>query len=127
MFDEKEIKIKAYNLETILAEKLETIISRNVLNTRARDYYDIYVLSKTKWHLIDVELLMDAIAKKFDERDSMMYLKDIDRLYKEISKSSDLKSAWNLYQMKYEYAKGIEFNDVLIEVLKIVELILSSN
>lgn len=123
LFDEKEIKIKAYNLETILAEKMETIISRNVLNTRARDYYDIYVLTKTKWHLIDIELLVDAIVKKFEERHSMMYLNDIDRLYEDISKSSDLKSTWNLYQRKYEYAKGIEYSDVLTVVLKIVELL----
>lgn len=127
LFDEKEIQIKAYNLETIIAEKIETIISRNVLNTRARDYYDIYVLKKTKWHLINVELLVDAIVKKFKERDSMIYLKDIARIYEEMSRSSDLRSAWNNYQKKYDYAQGIDYSDVLGEVLKIVELIISSN
>ncbi|MBI9013201.1 MAG: nucleotidyl transferase AbiEii/AbiGii toxin family protein [Clostridiales bacterium] len=123
MFDEKEILVKAYNLETILAEKIETIISRNVLNTRARDYYDIYILAKTKWHLINDELLVDAIVKKFEERDSTVYLKDIARIYEEISRSTDLKSAWNNYQKKYEYAKGIDYFDVLTEVLKILELL----
>lgn len=127
LFDEKEIQIKAYNLETIIAEKIETIISKNVLNTRARDYYDIYVLKKTKWHLINVELLVDAIVKKFEERDSMIYLKDIARIYEEISRSSDLRSAWNNYQKKYEYAQGIDYSNVLSEVLTIVELITSSN
>lgn len=123
LFDDKKIKIKAYNIETIISEKIETIISRNVLNTRARDYYDIYVLTKTKWHLIDVEVLVDAIVKKFEERDSMIYLKDIARIYEEISRSADLNSAWNNYQKKYEYAKNIEYFDVLTEVLKIVELL----
>lgn len=123
LFDDKKIKIKAYNIETIISEKIETIISRNVLNTRARDYYDIYILVKTKWHLMNDELLVDAILKKFEERDSMIYLKDIDRIYGEISRSKDLKSAWNSYQKKYEYAKGIEYSDVLSEVLKIVELL----
>ncbi len=123
LFDEKEIKIKAYNLETILAEKIETIISRNVLNTRARDYYDIYVLTKTKWYLVNEELLVDAIVKKFEERDSMIYLQDIYRIFEDISKSSDLRGAWNNYQKKYEYAQGIEYSDVLTEVLKIVELL----
>ncbi len=75
LFDDKKIEIKAYNIETIISEKIETIISRNVLNTRARDYYDIYVLTKTKWHLINVEVLVDAIVKKFEERDSMDLLK----------------------------------------------------
>ncbi len=123
LFDDKKIEIKAYNIETIISEKIETIISRNVLNTRARDYYDIYVLTKTKWHLINVEVLVDAIVKKFEERDSMIYLKDIARIYEEISRSTDLKSAWNNYQKKYEYAKDIEYSDVLTEILKIVEIL----
>jgi len=127
LFDDKKITIKAYTIETIISEKIETIISRNVLNTRARDYYDIYILAKTKWHLINDELLVDAIVKKFEERNSSVYLKDITRIYEEISGSTDLRSAWINYQKKYEYARGIEYSDVLREVLKIVELISSSN
>jgi len=123
MFEEKEIEIKAYNIETIIAEKIETIISRNILNTRARDYYDVYILSKTKWHLINERLLVVAILKKLEERDSMMQLEDIKNIYLEIAKSTDLMEAWNSYQKRYEYAQGIEYNDVLIEVLKIVELL----
>jgi len=123
MFEEKEIEIKAYNIETIIAEKIETIISRNILNTRARDYYDVYILSKTKWHLINERLLVEAILKKLEERDSMMQLEDIKNIYLEIAKSTDLMEAWNSYQKRYEYAQGIEYNDVLIEVLKIVELL----
>jgi len=127
LFDDKKITIKAYTIETIISEKIETIISRNVLNTRARDYYDIYILAKTKWHLINDELLVDAIVKKFEERNSSVYLKDITRIYEEISGSTDLRSTWINYQKKYEYARGIEYSDVLREVLKIVELISSSN
>ena len=123
MFEEETIQIKAYNIETIIAEKIETIISRSVLNTRARDYYDIYILSRIKWHLINERLLAEAILKKFEERDSMMQLKDIKNIYLEIAKSADLMEAWNSYRKKYEYAQGIEYNDVLIEVLKIVELL----
>lgn len=123
MFEDKRITIKAYNIETIISEKIETIISRNVLNTRARDYYDIYVLTKTKWHLVNVEVLVDAIEKKFEERDSIIYLKDIARIYEEIFRSTDLKSTWSNYQKKYIYAKDIEYSDVLSEVFKIVELL----
>lgn len=122
LFDDSVIKIKAYNIETIISEKIETIISRNVLNTRARDYYDIYILTKSKWCLINIDLLVDAIIKKFEERDSIMNLKNIDRIYDTIATSSDLNGVWWNYQKKYDYAQGIEFKDVLAQVLKIIEL-----
>ncbi len=123
IFEEKAIQIKAYNIETIIAEKIETIVSRGILNTRARDYYDIYILSKTKWYLIDEELLVESITKKFEERESSMFLEQIREVYDEIALSTDLKQAWSNYQKRYEYAHGIEYEDVLIEVLKIIELI----
>jgi len=68
MFEDRNIPIKAYNLDTILAEKIESILARNVANTRARDYYDVYILLTLRRNDIDLENLRNAIKKKAEER-----------------------------------------------------------
>lgn len=64
MFEDRDISIKAYNLDTILAEKIESILARNVANTRARDYYDVYILSTIRKNDIDRESLRRQLEKK---------------------------------------------------------------
>lgn len=79
MFEDRSIKIKAYNLNTILAEKIESIISRNVSNTRARDFYDVYVLLTLRKHDIDMNSLREALNKKAEERNTLIYLEQCEK------------------------------------------------
>jgi predicted nucleotidyltransferase component of viral defense system len=74
MFEDRTIQIKAYNLNTILAEKIESILARNVANTRARDYHDVYILLTTRTADIDKPELLAAIERKAEERGSTVYI-----------------------------------------------------
>ena len=121
MFEEREIAIKAYNLDTILAEKIESILARNVANTRARDYYDVYILLTLQKKNIDLDSLRNAIKEKAKERNTLIYIEDKDKYLKDIEESEDLQKIWHSYAKKYPYAEGIQFSqitNILREILK---------
>jgi len=121
MFEERHIAIKAYNLDTILAEKIGSILARNIANTRARDYYDVYILLTLRKNDIDLESLRNAIKEKAKERNTLIYIEDKDKYLKDIEESEDLQKIWDSYAKKYPYAEGIQFSDItniLREILK---------
>lgn len=113
MFEDREISIKAYNIETVLAEKIESVLVRNVSNTRMRDYYDIYILLKTKAVDIDNDKLIEAITQKADERGTSVYIDNHSKYINDIKNSEKLQSLWLIYKDKYSYAKDIEFIDIV--------------
>lgn len=114
MFENRSIEILAYNMETIIADKFETIISRNVDTTRARDFYDIYILWTTQQQNFDKELLGQAIEKKFEYRGSMDKLNNIDEIMEVIKDSVALKEHWKNYQSKFIYAEDINYKDIVM-------------
>ena len=123
MFENRSIEILAYNMETVIADKFETIISRNVDTTRARDFYDIYILWTTQQQNFDKGLLGQAIVKKFEYRDSIDKLKHIDEIMRVIKESEALKGHWENYQSKFSYAENINYEDtmeILEEIKKII-------
>ena len=122
MFENRSIEILAYNLETVIADKFETIISRNVDTTRARDFYDIYILWTTQQQNFDKKVLGQAILKKFEYRESMDKLNNINEIMDVIRESTALKEHWRNYQTKFRYAEDISYEDtmyVLDEIRKI--------
>lgn len=116
MFEDKEIKILAYNIETIIAEKLQTVISRSVLNSRMKDYYDLYYL------ITNIEYSKDnlklAIEKTFDRRETSMKL--IVSTISEIEESDFINDLWESYRKKHKYASNIEFKKI-IKKIKLLE------
>ncbi len=113
MFEMREINVKAYNLYTILAEKIESILSRNVFNTRARDFYDVYTLLKLKSNnLVKVDLI-NAILTKAKERNTDIYVTQKEKYLKDIRDSKDLREIWNQYTRKFKYASNISFEEVI--------------
>jgi len=122
MFEERSIEILAYNMETIIADKFETIISRNIDTTRARDFYDIYILWTTQQQNFDKELLGQAIAKKFEYRESIDNLKNIDEIVEVIKESDALKEHWKNYQSKFSYAEDISYEDTIDVLEKITDI-----
>lgn len=123
MFDERSIEILAYNLETVIADKFETIISRNIDTTRARDFYDIYILWMTQQQNFDKELLVQAIRKKFEYRESMDKFYNIEEIFEVIKDSDILKEHWKNYQSKFIYATEINFEDTMQVLEEIKNLI----
>ena len=100
----------AYNMETILAEKIETMLNRLELNGRTRDFYDIYLIYKKEWQNINKDHFRKAIDKTFTKRE---YKGDPFEGLDIIRNSEILKERWNKYQRNFSYAEGIEFEDIM--------------
>ena len=116
MFDETVcISLWGYNIETVIAEKVETILRRSVFSTRPRDFYDVYILGTTQEY--DKEIFKEALRATAEHRGSIELIADVEGILKQISESSDLRDMWGKYQKKFEYAKDVSYDSVL-EVLK---------
>ena len=111
MFDNKSIEVWAYNIETILAEKVETILRRGQLNTRPRDFYDVYILAKTQPY--DRVLFYEALKRTSEHRASIHILSNISRRIYELSESETLKERWIKYTKNYKYAVNISYENII--------------
>lgn len=116
-FEDKKIEVWAYNIETILAEKVETILRRSVLNTRPRDYYDVYIIMKTQRRAINKNLFRTALSATAQKRTSLAALRDQDIILQSIQTDTIMRQRWERYCKENYYANGIEF-DVVIGILK---------
>lgn len=116
LFENKKIYIESYNIESILAEKIETILRRGKYNARMKDYYDIYFfLSKLKSE-INVNIFKQALENTIMQRDSSEYLKDYQKILEELLTNDRIHKNWNSYSSKTKYAENIDFEDI-IEIL----------
>lgn len=125
MFENRSIKIKAYNLETILSEKIETIISRGNQNTRMRDFYDIYILLKLKNENIDYNTLRLAIEETSKKRDSLNLLLKYKEIISNIQNNNEMLVRWENYQNSFNYARTIDFTEIcklLTEILEKIDI-----
>ena len=113
IFSKENIKIMAYPLETILAEKYETIIRRNITTTRMRDFYDLYTLYKLKKDEIDYEVLKEAIERTSDKRGSQEMMKDYEEIIEDIKEDSYLRSLWEVYLSENKYIEDLTFDKVV--------------
>lgn len=113
IFENKSIIINCYNLETILAEKLETILRRGKFNSRMKDYYDVYNILNNLYDDIDILILNNAIKNTFNKRDSIKYLNDYKEIILSIKNGSIINNLWNAYSSKYKYACNIKFSNIL--------------
>jgi len=119
IFSKEDIKVLAYPLETILAEKYESIIKRNITSTRMRDFYDIYALFRLKEREIDFDILRTAIIRTATKRDSLEILKDSEEILSVIRDDSYLRNLWAVYINKNKYIGDLEF-DKTLEVISIL-------
>ena len=123
MFSDGTLEIFAYNLETILAEKLETVISRGDQNTRPRDYYDIFILSKLKGHEIDRDTLHKALSETAQKRNSGDLIPQYQSILEQILSSPTMHRHWKTYQRDYEYAREVEFSATCETILHLMDSI----
>ena len=119
MFDDKQIPVMAYTLETILAEKYETIIRRNIGNTRARDFYDLYVLYTTRKDEIRKGILKLAVEHTAQKRGSLEEIKDYKAICQEILEEDALNRLWNNYAKENGYAAQLDYKDMVNTVLAV--------
>lgn len=123
LFDNETVNIMTYNYETIIAEKFEAIISRNIDNTRMKDYYDLYMFVNLKWNDIDKTTLREAIFNTSKKRDTLNYIEEADKYLELINEDSKLKLLWKNYQNNYAYAKNISFENT-IDAIKVINSII---
>ena len=121
MWENRSISILAYNLSTILAEKLETILSRADQNTRPRDYYDVYILTKLQGENIDDKTLSLALSATAEKRGSAHLLSQFRDILSTVKSSSIMKIRWENYQKDFDYAKGIEFEECCNAIISLLE------
>jgi Domain of unknown function (DUF1814). len=119
-FENKRMNILAYNCETILAEKVETILRRSVLNTRPRDFYDVYILMKTLPQAISKNVFKNALKATSKNRGSLSALEDKETILRTIHSDTIMKERWERYCTENYYAKGIEYDDVIGVLFDIV-------
>ena len=118
MLEERTIEVWAYNLETVLAEKLETVISRNVTNTRMRDFYDIYILQKLYGEQLKKEVLWNALVATARKRGTLGRIEsgEIREIFDEVESSPVMEKLWKTYQKNYAYSVEISWHIVLESV-----------
>lgn len=119
MFEERTISILAYNLETVLAEKMETVIARGVANTRLRDYYDLYILQNEYTHAMNMEQFKAAFLATSKKRNSIQLITEGNRILKEIADSEVMQGLWKSYQKKFSYAEDISWEMVMDSIEKL--------
>lgn len=121
LFDDRRVMVKAYTQETILAEKYETIIRRNVGNTRARDFYDLHLLYRLYRENADWNLLKQAVLATAKKRDSLSVLQDTKRILLALEESTVLRDLWKRYQAQNLYAREITYPAIMETVKEFTE------
>jgi predicted nucleotidyltransferase component of viral defense system len=119
LFEDEKIEILSYNLETLLAEKLETIVSRSKTNTRMRDFYDVYILALEFKEKINIELLTAALTETSKNRETYKAIKNGKERLIEVFKSEIILEHWNRYRRKFKYAEEIEFSNLEEQIIKL--------
>ena len=117
LFEDKKIYIDSYNLETILAEKIETILRRSLYNSRMKDFYDVYIFLTKLKNEINISNFKKAFEKTLKKRDSFDYLKDYNKIFDEMLEYRTIQNSWKRYSEKNKYAQNIDFKDI-IEILR---------
>lgn len=119
IFHEKNIEVLAYPVETIIAEKYESIIKRNITTTRMRDFYDLYTLYNLKKSEIDIDILSTAIKRTSSKRESSQIMKISEEIIEDIQNDPYLKELWDVYVSENKYIGDLSFDEV-VDVIKII-------
>jgi len=113
------VNVWSYNIETVIAEKLETILRRAEANSRIRDYYDLYLIYTKGWNDVKVDDLRKAIDKTFEKRN---YTGNIEEAITILKDSKIIKNRWDSYKKKYEYANDIDYDEIMKCIEEIVKV-----
>lgn len=123
MFEDEYIKIMAFTKETIVAEKFETLLANTVGNTRAKDFYDLYMLLTEYYNELNEQNLVKAIKRTLKRRNTLHLLDEVNNLFEIIKSSERLKDNWRKYQNRYPFAKNINYDDIMKRLELVVKLL----
>jgi len=123
LISNETIAFRAYNLETVVAEKLQTILSRGMLNSRCKDYYDIYIINQLQRKNISIPDLKKAFVTTCQYRKTPFEKEESFLILDEISRSDILQTRWNNYARKASFAKDITFETTIESCKEILDCI----
>ena len=123
IFEDKKIPIMSYPLETVLAEKFQTIVTRGLFNTRLKDFYDVYILINTKIDDLNRSNLIKAIKNTFKRRETNFDLEQFNEVINDLSNDNNMNNLWNEYISKNSYAKNVKFEDTINSLKEIIEIL----
>lgn len=123
IFEDKKINIMAYTIETIIAEKFESIISKNITTTRAKDFYDLYMLMNKPKNDINNKYLVKAIENTFNKRNTEFNIDNFKEIVEILEESNTLKRVFTDYQSKLEYTKEVSFEDTINAINEIINIL----
>ena len=123
IFEDKTIDIMAYTIETIIAEKFESIISKNITTTRAKDFYDMYVIVNNHIDKVDKNILIKAIKRTFKHRNTNFNIEYLNDMFVIIKNSIVLKELFDNYSTKFTYAKNVRFEDTIDAIKQIIDIL----
>lgn len=121
LLEDRDISVLAYNLETVLAEKLETVISRGDQNIRPRDYYNVYILRKLQFNNINLKSLKQALAATSQKRGTYEVISNYKYIMETVKSSKVMQEQWQAYQKNFEYAKDVDFMDACDMVVQVMD------
>lgn len=124
ILEDRSINLWSYNLETILAEKLQTVLARGVLNTRMRDFYDINILLSLYQERTDSVLLRKAFYATCENRVTNNLADNAEAIISSIKDDQNILKLWNSYSNKYPYAKNIQFNEIINSIEELAKKVL---
>ena len=120
LFSDESFEICAYNIETILAEKIHTIFIRGIFNSRSKDFYDVHILCCLKREMIDIACLREACIMTFKHRGTGFVVSDILGVLYTLEREADLHVRWKAYQKRFSYASEVEFQDAIDSIKSIL-------
>ena len=126
LFDDNKIELLSYPLETVLAEKIETILSRGIATTRPRDYYDIFILLKTQINMLNVLTIKQALENTMRKRASNFDILEYNAILNLVETSSFHIQLWEKYQHQFSYADAISFSEVISSVRELMKNVVES-
>lgn len=123
LFDDKTFNFQSYNYETIIAEKMQTILYRGIINSRSKDFYDLYTIYKIRFSQINKTVLSQAFKKTCKYRKTTFTFKDAIEIIDVLSGDKNIIARWRSYSNKHDFAHDIQFEDVLHAILEIIKII----
>ena len=123
LLEDRYITLWSYNIETLLSEKIQTVLSRGILNTRMRDFYDIHAIQSIYAKRISYDILSNALVSTCEKRGTLNVLDESGKILQDISNDKIMQERWKVYQNKYDYASDTDFNEILLLINRLMDLI----
>ena len=124
MFEDRRISLWTYNLETVLGEKLETMMARGTANTRMRDFYDVFVLYRQEKSSLSATTLSSAFVATSEKRNTTALIPDLMKILQEVHESPEMLKGWESYKRNNYYVEDLPWDKAMESVFEVANLII---